>query len=79
MTYVHMACCGGILGYHEYGCPDALGPLPDIWPVVRAGRSGWTTSADESITYATYEEAVEAEYLAREAESEATWHYEVAV
>lgn len=24
MGYVHMACCGGILGHHEHGCEDAI-------------------------------------------------------
>ena len=65
---VHMSCCGSVLGGpHEFGCEDALGPLPDIWPARRDGRIVWLTSADESIHYATHDEAVEAEEMAREA------------
>lgn len=78
MTYVHMSCCGGVLGEHRFGCEDAETPLPEVWPARRDGRIVWLCADDESIHYASHDEAREALEMAREAEREATWWAEVA-
>ncbi len=44
--YVHMACCGGVLGEHRPGCEDAEDrTVPEVWPAERGGRMVWITEA----------------------------------
>lgn len=64
MSLVHMSC-GCVLGHHEYGCEDALdGPV--VLP------------APSRLSVWQVELLMEAEAMAREAESESAWWREVA-
>ena len=61
--YVHMSCCGGVLGEHAVGCEDAISPDPDVWPALRDGNIVWLTAAEEAegheIHHASEREAYE--------------------